>query len=292
MLERFRQDTKRLTKGVSRRVVPARWRVHWDLRDEKRMLDGRLLIPEAGPQSVVFFTVHKCASTFTARSVAYLATEKLGLRHINMARYFWRMETGDAYDHIQERAGGLFHPYGFLYGPLRQPVDVPEIDRYRTVLMLRDPRDVLTSFYYSITVSHGVPGTRDARDQFLEVRKRWEGSTVDEFVLGWLPEFQKRYEGYIRLRAQTDCPVLKYEDMLVDFDKWAGDLGDAFGVTLTDEDVENLRSMGGFDREVSESASRHIRQRKPGDHVRKLMPETVEQITDRLLPVLKGFGYL
>lgn len=23
--------------------------------------------------------------------------------------------------------------------------------------MLRDPRDVLTSFYYSVTISHGVP---------------------------------------------------------------------------------------------------------------------------------------
>ena len=103
---------------------------------------------------------------------------------------------------------------------------------------------------------------------------------------------QRRYEGYLRLRAESGCPLLKYEDMLADFDHWAGDLGDAFGTTLTAEDVEWLRSMGGVERDLSESASRHIRQRKPGDHPRRPEPETVDRITDQLLPVLEGFGYL
>lgn len=292
MLDRAYQETSRLARRVSRRVVPARWRRHWGLRDEVRMLEGRLPIPKTGPQSALFFTIHKCASTFTKRAIEYLATRKLNLRHINMARYYWRMQDGDAYHHIQANAGRVFHPNGFFYGPLRQPLDIPDMDRFRTVLMLRDPRDVLTSFYYSVTISHGVPPTRQARDQFLEVRKQWAGSTVDEFVLGWLPEFQRRYEGYLRLRAETGCPLLKYEDMLADFGQWASDLGDALGTTLTASDVERLQSMGGFERDLSESASRHVRQREPGDHLRKLEPETVDRITDQLLPVLEGFGYL
>lgn len=130
----------------------------------------------------------------------------------------------------------------------------------------------------------GCPPTRQARDQFLEVRKQWAGSTVDEFVLGWLPEFQRRYEGYLRLRAETGCPLLKYEDMLADFGQWASDIGDALGTTLTASDVERLQSMGGFERDLSESASRHIRQREPGDQLRKLEPETVDRITDQLPP--------
>ncbi len=117
MLDRAYQETKRLTKGVSRRVVPARWRRHWGLRDEKRLLEGGLPIPKTGPQSIVFFTIHKCASTFTKRAFEYLATRKLNLRYINMARYYWRMQDGDAYHHIQANAGRVFHPNGFFYGP-------------------------------------------------------------------------------------------------------------------------------------------------------------------------------
>jgi hypothetical protein len=77
-------------------------------------------------------------------------------------------------------------------------------------------------------------------------------------------------------------------------DSWptgARQLGTGLGIELTSADIAHLERLGGFDRPIEENVSKHIRQRTPGDHLRKLTPETVAFLNEQLGPVLRGFGY-
>jgi hypothetical protein len=242
--------------------------------------------------SILFFTVHKCASTYVRKALKYIAEQHLDLAPVNFAAFYHNTTAVDTYAKIQAEAETIFRSTGYLYAPLRHPVSVPRVDDYRIVVMLRDPRDVLTSLYYSLAVSHGLPPNAERKRDFLEVRAEVKHQEIDEFVRDYLPLFQERYEGFLRLTQEHDCTFLRYEDMITDFEPWARRLGEGMGVELSESDIAHLEQLGGFDRPVEENVSKHIRQRTPGDHTRKLKPDTVAMLNQRLGPVLDGFGYV
>ena len=62
---------------------------------------------------------------------------------------------------------------------------IANFEKYRVVLMIRDPRDVLVSRYYSLGYSHTPPSKHsDKYGDFLKERKRIRQITVDEYVVG------------------------------------------------------------------------------------------------------------
>ena len=67
-----------------------------------------------------------------------------------------------------------FEPFGYAYGGFRDlPWPLPDYAGGRTVVLVRDPRDALTSFYFSMAYSHVPPGTADSPDllRAFEVRR-------------------------------------------------------------------------------------------------------------------------
>ena len=240
---------------------------------------------------MLFFTVHKCASTYVRKALRHLADEHLDLVPVNFAAFYHNTTAADTYEQIQANADRIFRPMGYLYAPVRHPVVVPNIDDYRIVIMLRDPRDVLTSLYYSLAISHGLPPNAERKRDFLQMRSEVQQQDIDTFVREYLPLYQERYEGFLRLAQKHNCTFIRYEDMISDFEPWARQLGTGLGIELTSADIAHLERLGGFDRPVEENVSKHIRQRTPGDHLRKLTPETVAFLNEQLGPVLRGFGY-
>jgi hypothetical protein len=63
-----------------------------------------------------------------------------------------------------------------------------------------------------------------------------------------------------------------------------------WGVDVDTKVREKLMRMGRFDVEQEDVFS-HKRQVQPGDHRRKLKPETIEEITEMFRPVLVPLNY-
>lgn len=105
------------------------------------------------PETVYFYTFHKCASTLFN---SYILKNIKGLQHVDYASQIYGGKK------INKKLN--FRDKGFVYGPIRLSAD-PMSSVYRmlvaptsghefirdkiAIFVVRDPRDILVSAYYS-----------------------------------------------------------------------------------------------------------------------------------------------
>jgi len=170
---------------------------------------------------------------------------------------------------------------------------IPDIEKYRPVIMIRDPRDVLVSAYYSYSTSHSVPNDKNKAEEFLALREKISKLSVDEYVKEMCSETEEIMSQYVELN--NTCPsarVMKYEDMIADFSEWFETLIGHCEWTVSTQLREQIAAQAEKARTPSsEDSSRHRRQVLPGDYKRKLKPETITYLNHQLADCLRSFDY-
>lgn len=243
-------------------------------------------------ESVYFYTFHKCASTLFS---TYLLKRVSGLRHCDYAAEMFR-------------GGRLKRPVtfadeGYVYGPLRLSSS-EDSDGYRFVIslvserdfvrdkpclfMVRDPRDILVSSYYSLAYSHPLSPAAEIREQQLRERAEVQSMTLDDFALSQA-EKQRRYFACLHdLHTACSCGVLlRYEDMVDDFDRFAEGL--CTHLDIRPRVLRNLERRSRPRRQPDES--QHRRSGQTGQFRDRLSPETIRRLNEQLSETLKLFGY-
>ena len=78
----------------------------------------------------------------------------------------------------------LFKPNGHLYSVFGGMIEgLAKLEKYKTVLMVRDPWDTLVSKYYSIAYGHTAPDKHGNKyKHFVEERKKFRESVIDEYA--------------------------------------------------------------------------------------------------------------
>lgn len=242
-------------------------------------------------ESVFFYTFHKCASSLFS---GYVLRNTEGLRNIDYAS---RLYQG------REPKSIKFEKYGYIYGPIRLSADPssivyqqlvqPLLDKdlmkdKKIIFMIRDPRDILVSKYYSDGFSHGLSPSWEIRQRQLNRREKVKNMTVDEYVLELAQNikwgFDKMHELY------QSCPknkILKYEDMIYRWNLFAEDFTEVVSVKkkiLTQ--IYNKSRPSKSDNKWS-----HLRSGIARDFERKLKKDTVRYLNEYLKPVLETFDY-
>jgi hypothetical protein len=199
------------------------------------------------------------------------------------------------------------------FGPIRAgedvalPVFLDDISKYSIVLHLRDPRDVLTSAYYSHTYSHVIT---DRFKPTSEQRKAWEEQGVDDFVINRIPRVKKEYEDLCaRLVGKNNVILVKYEDMVTDYGKWLEDFMSAFSGfeprqkllmgTLLGKNTHAKVYSNIYEKHKDEfkpakkveDVYSHKRQVTPGDYKRKLKMSSINILNSELSSVLARLEY-
>jgi len=155
--------------------------------------------------------------------------------------------------------------------------------------MLRDPRDVLTSFYFSVAYSHYIPESRNTGMQ--SHRKKTREKTIDDFVIEQSQGFKTTYETYAKcLFGKNNVLFMSYEDMVTDFPTWLSEVFKYLQIKPSEQLINKL--IDGAQFEVEENIYSHKRQVKPGDHRKKLQVNTIKQLNLELQDVLKIYGWL
>jgi len=158
--------------------------------------------------------------------------------------------------------------------------------------MLRDPRDVLVSFYFSMLASHAVPtAANTSREVLLRERSQAAQMDVDSYVLSKCADVKRTCENY--LSAVLDHPnvlFVTYEQMVSDFPQWLNRIVEHGGFTPSEATMQRLISESNFEV-TQEDPTRHVRQITPGDHRRKLKAETITSLNKELQTVLERLGY-
>lgn len=278
------------------------------------LIAGRLRPPTDHP-SMLFFTVHKAASSFAACLLQRIAAAN-GICSIDFDNYLFtgavnqsdsqfprvrpllaKVFTQDHLDPTPEEEAllrDLFLTRGCLYAAIRRPTllhCLPRLDKFRAILLLRDPRDCLTSLFFSVAYSHRPPGDEKKQPAFFEYRDQVREMGIDRFVLGHGPEWSARYQKFCAaLNTHDNVHLLTYEQLVLDFPGWIDRVLEIWGVDVNNQVRGKLMRRGRFDVE-KEDVNSHKRQVQPGDHRRKLKPQTIEELTSMFRPVLVPLGY-
>lgn len=291
---RVRQKVNRLLK-----IIPAAQRLAFRIRymNESRLIKGSNF-NENKKTSIIHFSFNKAATQYV-KSILMRCAVNNGMVQVNFDGYAFNSDF-PFLQHLSlsemEKYKHIFKKNGYLYSVFGGMVEgIPNLDEYKIVLFVRDPRDILTSRYYSISYSHGVPAVfGDKHDIFIKEQIKARNHTIDEYVISesdmLLLEFNRYNE--IFLEKHSNYFLTKYEHMVDEFDVWLKSLLDycEFNInkdllrTFTDEN-NKLLSKG-------ENKFKHVRKGKPGDYKEKLKPETVEFLNNKFSSVLLRHGYV
>jgi hypothetical protein len=280
---------------------------------EARLLRGSLRA-NSGHPSLLFLTVHKAASTYVGELLGRIAKSER-IIPIDLANLCYGYDTHvvDTYlspelrkgitgkpfvwsEDIERELTRAMRPQGFMYGAFRTASflsRLPQFDQFKVLVQLRDPRDVLTSLYYSIAFSHDIPGNNPKLSQhMLKRRNEARGDSIDDFVIKYAPVFVQRYRAYCQeFLPRRNVRLVKYEDMVTDFPRWLEEVLHHWGLSSGTKTASKLIEQADFEVREERHDS-HKRQVKPGDHLRKLKPRTIDLLNAKFSDVLFPLDYL
>lgn len=255
-------------------------------------------------RNVIAFTTHKAGSMVLHRVLKDIC-------ELNRIRYYSPNETRSSLPFDR-----MFEGYDFLakkrgcFGPIRFFVPSTALAEASVILHLRDPRDVLTSMFYSYCYMHA--GEIEAHTGY---RKEVAEAGIDRFVLDMVgsPFFdyrgdygigsrykehvgnvRDRYQRYLtELADRPNTSVVSYEEMVLSFPSWLEKIVGAFALSDSAETlaVVAARHSNSVATEEKEDVWSHKRKVTPGDHREKLQPATICELDRLFAPVLKKLGY-
>ncbi len=247
--------------------------------------------------SILHFSLNKSATQYVKSLLGRVGIEN-GLTPAHLHGYAFDSDL-PFFDHLSaeefQKYRYIFHPRGYVYSDFGGAIEgIPDMEEYRTVLMVRDPRDVLTSMYYSMAYSHKLPDASGNKyTAFAAKRKHTREIGIDEFVLDNAEPERRIYQRYTDLLVskQAGIYLTRYEDMTLDFNAWFTGLLAFCEFNISEKLQQTLYEEAAKIRPAQENIHANIRQGKPGDHQNKLRLDTIKRLNNIFFQVLKDFNY-
>lgn len=288
-----------LIKTALKKILPVEWMrrrrfLKENFATEMALIAGNHHNDNKHP-SILHFSFNKAATQFV-KSVLVQCAERNGMVPVEIHEYAFHSDF-PYLDHLtsqeMKRYQHLFKSRGYLYSVFGGMIEgIPNLQDYKVVLMVRDPRDLLVSEYYSVAHSHPVPSAPgDKREVFLALRDTAQSSSIDDYVLGEsdkIVDNLNRYQSLL-LDKHPNALVTSYGQMTSDFDSWLRRLIDYCEFEVSPEFLDSLSQRNRKAKPKSEDVSQHIRKGKPGDYKEKLQPETIRKLDEKFEPFLRRF---
>ena len=247
--------------------------------------------------SILHFSLNKAATQHTKSILRRCASEN-GMVPVSLHDYAFHTDF-PYLDLLSEselkRFHHLFKPTGYLYSVFGGMIEsIPELEKYKIVFMIRDPRDILVSEYYSIAYSHVLPDRKGNKyEHFMKRRSTAQSSSIDDFVVAdseRIYEILQRYKDLL-IDRYPHAYLTKYEEMISDFNGWLDGLIEHCQLKVSTDLLNSLLAKNVRSLPTEENVQRHIRKGKAKDYQEKLKPETIRYLDSKFFPMLKVFGY-
>lgn len=242
-------------------------------------------------ESVFFYTFHKCASTLFS---GYILKNITGLCNIDYAKMIYSNKMPNKI---------CFKRSGYVYGPIRLSVktNTPLYEKFTkrvntnefvrdklAIFLVRDPRDILVSQYYSFGFTHSLTPNLKIQNRHLANRAKIKAMTLDEYVVNEAPSIKLYFN--IAHELSKGCNrgvILKYEDMIDNHEQFSRDLNQFIKISNKVKDQLFLSTRP----KTVEDTSSHRRSGRPGQFRSKLNQKTIKRLNMILKPTLKLFNY-
>jgi hypothetical protein len=242
--------------------------------------------PAEGIKSAYLFSYHKSGSTLMDNMVRHYCRQ-IGVPTFSL--FNMAFDSGVTTSEIMEDALVCFSKTGRIYTGFRHyPRCDLELTGVPCIMLVRDPRDMLVSMYYSIAKSHVVP-SKNVKLQ--KSRQETVRISVDEFALKKAGDYLRRFNRYQRKLPADTLTTYRYEDVIYAKEDWLTDLVKQLSLRHDKALVKEIAKQFDIFPEQEEQGQ-HIRQVHPGNYKTKLKPETIEKITEVLEGFLHHYNYV
>jgi hypothetical protein len=241
-------------------------------------------------ESIYFYSLHKAGTSLMTVALRQASN----LKHVDY-------ETMVFDNKLVEKP--VFYDHGHLYGVFRviQPSTAPmyttlaqyistqEFVKDKTIVfMVRDPRDILISLYYSMRNSHVPSANPEIKKRSEAQRALLQTTSLEEFVLERAARIPIRFQ--ILYELSQSCKqkvILKYEDLINNFEGFMTGFEQYIKIP-----AKRKRELYQASRPMrEEDPAAHKRSGKIGQYKEKLTPATQQKITEICRPMLERFGY-
>lgn len=176
--------------------------------------------------------------------------------------------------------------YGFRYFPAY--LKNFDLSQFKKILLVRDPRDILVSHYFSMKNSHAIP-QGEMGERLLKHRATIQDSDINEYVLDKAQTFFNLFQSYNKIEDDL-LKVFRYEDIVFDKSQWIQNILDFLKLELATTTIESIATKHDIFPQV-EKPNSHIRKVTPGDYQEKLEPKTIEHLNRIFQKVLVKYDY-
>jgi hypothetical protein len=270
---------KKIIQYIKQHIINIRSFLNWRLGSNSR-------------DTVYFYTFHRCSSHFFSKYVLKNITD---LHNIDYAKIIYR---GKNIDNI------VFEDKGIIYGPIRlsapptskeytylvQPLsDLCFIQNKIAIFLIRDPRDIVVSSYYSFAHTHGLSPDNAIRKKQKQHRKKLQLQTIDEYVLESAPIVHSHFVMLENIsNACGQSVIIKYEDMIDNWEYFISGFTKFINIkqTILAEIYKQSRPL------ENEDNKSHRRSGKPNAFKDKLKIETVNSLNVTFKDTLEKYNYI
>ena len=247
--------------------------------------------------SIIHFSMNKAATQYV-KSILVRCAEENGLVPVHISGYAFNTNFPLLHNlpaKKMKKYRHIFKRRGYLYSVIAGMIEgIPDLEEYKIVLHIGDPRDVLVSHYYSTAYSHRPPDRSGNKyRKFMSRRKEAGGSTIDDFVRSQSLQVYDTFRRYqnLLLDKYQNTHLTTYERMVRQFDDWLSELVGCTELDVSEELLQSLVEEHEKIRPKGENIHRHLRRGIPGDYKEKLQLETIEYLNEKFMPILKRFHY-
>ena len=200
-----------------------------------------------------------------------------------------------------EDVGGALRKNGYIYGVFRW---LPENDLLRlsmleagssarkakVLTLIRDPRDVMVSLYYSDAKSHAGRKHVEANKKLNERKEQIAQMDLNDYVRLKTSSIFRHYLRTTQVLALENVTLLRYEDIIYDKPKLVRAVSEAMYCDVDDATIEAIAQKNDKMPD-SEREAAHVRQVHPGNYLKKLRPETIDLLNNKFKVIINSFGY-
>lgn len=195
--------------------------------------------------------------------------------------------------------GDLFSQTGVCYGGFRQfpAYPIPILHSTKSIFLVRDPRDMAVSLYFSMMKSHVLPegggSAAGARAEFERARANVAAVPIDTWVVhAAVIQYTRMFEGYLAqgFLWRPNVVTYRYEDVIFDKRGWLADICDWFEWDVP-ADARNAIADRFDLRPDAERPDQHVRQVSPGNHKAHLSADTIARLNGLFAEYMRLYGY-
>lgn len=186
----------------------------------------------------------------------------------------------------------FIYPVGYCYRGFREfPPYLRgfDISRNKKILLVRDPRDMLVSNFFSVKFSHTLPADGVVRRLLERERELASSMSIDQYCRSEAALFKAEFDGY-RPILGTEIRIFRYEDIIFNKREWLGEMLAYLEIALPPDAIERIVRTHDIVPDT-ERAGEHVRQVTPGNYKKHLNSATVSELNHRFSEILSKYRY-